>query len=340
LTTAAASGSSVTARALVVRLLLFALLLAASHVALIGLAAIASPALKATILKYSNVPIGMRRDHIALRFEELQKERDIDVLFIGSSHSLRTFDPRYFERHQIRAFNLGTANQTPMNTYYLLEQYLSQLKPRLVVIEAYWETLEINGVEGTIAITVNRGPGWDTLKMALATRHPKALNAQWSSLFEHLFGTATAIQLRPDEAYTSRGFVETWEPNGAGEIRRKRHDVVVDEQQMNYLSRTLTLVKAHDARVLMVWAPVTAAWRDLAMNLKDVRHRLADLSKSYDVPFVDLNDAVLLDDGLDFKDSDHLNQHGVDKVMPVFLSVLRDYRLLDEVTHRSAVNGR
>mgnify|MGYP002402111076 CR=1 FL=1 len=39
---AAASGSSVTVRALVVRLLLFALLVAASHVALIGLAAIAA----------------------------------------------------------------------------------------------------------------------------------------------------------------------------------------------------------------------------------------------------------------------------------------------------------
>ena len=319
-------------RALVVRLLLFAVLVAASHVALIGLAATASPTLKATILKYSNVPIGMRRDHIALRFEELQEERDIDVLFIGSSHSLRTFDPRFFERHHIRAFNLGTANQTPMNTYYLLQRYLAQLKPRLVVVEAYWETLEISGVEGTIAITVNRGPGSDTLKMALATRHPKALNAQWSSLFEHLFGRATAIQLRPDEAYTSGGWVETWQPNGAGEIRRKRHDVVVDEQQMKYLSRTLTLLKTHDARVLMVWAPVTAAWRDLAMNLEDVRHRLTGLSKSYDVPFVDLNDAVPLDDRLDFRDDDHLNQRGVDKVLPVFLNVLRDYRLLDEVT--------
>jgi len=327
-------------RALVVRLLLFVTLVAALHVTLIALAASASPGLKAAIRKYSNVPVGISRDHIALRFEELQKARDIDVLFIGSSHSLRTFDPRYFEKHQLRAFNLGTANQTPMNTYYLLERYLSQLKPRLVVLEAYWETLEIDGIEGTIAITANRGPGWDTVKMALTTRHPKVLNAQWSSLFERLFGKATAIRLRPDETYASGGYVETWEPNGARETGRRKHDVVPDEQQMKYLSRTLTLLRAHDAKVIMVWAPVTAAWRDLAVNLKDVQGRLSDLSKSHDVAFVDLNDAVTLDDGLDFRDFDHLNQRGVDKVMPVFMRVLRDHQLLDEVNQRSAAPDR
>jgi hypothetical protein len=319
--------------AFIARVLVFAVLVVASHVALIALAAIASPPLKATILKYSNVPIGMRRDHIALRFEELQRERHIDVLLIGSSHSLRTFDPRFFEKQHLRAFNLGTANQTPMNTYYLVQRYLPQLKPRLVVIEAYWETLEITGEEGTIAITVNRGAGLDTFKMALATRHPKVLNAQWSSLFERLFGTATAVRLRPDETYTSGGYVETWEPNSS-QVRRAKHAVVVSADQMSYLSQTLTLLRTHDAKAILVWAPVTAAWRDTATNLTDVRHRLEDLSKSYDVPFVDLNDAVRLDDGLDFRDADHLNQRGVDKVMPVFMQVLRDYRLLDEVTTR------
>ncbi len=175
-------------RAFLVRVLAFATLLGVSHVALIGLATIASPTLKARLMRNSNVPMSVDRDHIALRFEELRSVRDIDVLFIGSSHSLRTFDPRYFERQGIRAFNLGTANQTPLNTYYLLRRYLPQLNPRVVVIEAYWETLAINGVEGTIFITGNRGPGWDTWGMALATRHPMALNAQISSQIEQVLG--------------------------------------------------------------------------------------------------------------------------------------------------------
>jgi hypothetical protein len=311
------------------RLLLFLAVLAASHVGLIALAASASPRFKATILKYSNLPVGMRRDHITLRFEELQRERDIDVLFIGSSHSLRTFDPRYLARHGLRAFNLGTANQTPMNAYYLLQQYLTQLKPRLVVVETFWETLEISGVEGTIAITINRGPGWDTFKMALATRYPKAVNAQLSSLFEHLFGNTTAIRLHPAEAYTSGGYLEAWDQNTTLEPRRARGDLVVDEEQAEYLSRSLALLQAHGAKALVTWAPVTAARRDTVTNLERVRRRIADLSTAHGVPFVDLNERVPLDDRADYRDDDHLNQRGVDKVMPVFTQVVREHHLLD-----------
>jgi hypothetical protein len=325
-------------RALVVRLLLFAVLVGLSHVALIGVAATASPRLKATILKYSNVPFGMGRDHIALRFEELQGERDIDVLFIGSSHSLRTFDPRYLARKSIRAFNLGTSNQTPMNTYYLLRRYLAQLKPRLVVVEAFWETLEISGVEGTIAITVNRGPGWDTWMMALATRHPKTLNTQLSSQFERLFGKTTAIRLHPAEVYTSGGYLEAWDQNRTSSPRRRRADVAIDEQQVRYLSRSLTLLRAHDAKALLTWAPVTAARRDTATNLDEVRRRMTALSEDHGVPFVDLADGVALDDRLDYRDDDHLNQRGVDKLMPVLLQVLRDYRLLDAVAVDASID--
>jgi len=322
----------------VLRLLCFALLVAVSHLALVGLAATASPSLKTTIAKYSNVPIGLGRDHIALRFDELQRVSDVDVLFVGSSHSLRTFDPRYFERSGVRAFNLGTANQTPMNTYYLLERYLPQLKPRLVVIEAFWETLAISGVEGTIAITVNRGPGWDTVKMALATHHPKALNSQWSSLAERLFDSTTAIQLNRAEVYTSGGYLERWNSNDEADVRLTPRDLVVDENQVKYLSRTLTLLRAHDVKALLVWAPVTAARRDMTRNLEEMRRRMTDLADAQGVPFVNLDNGVHLDDRQDFFDDDHLNQRGVDKVMPVFIQVLRENRLLDDVAGRVTVH--
>ena len=327
-------------RAFLGRLLLFVSVLAAAHVALIALAATASPTLKATLVKYSSVPIGLRRDHIALRFEELHESREVDVLFIGSSHSLRTFDPRYFERQGSRAFNLGTSSQSPINTYYLLRRYLSQLKPRLVVFEVYWEALELDGQEGAIAITANRGPGWDTFMMALATRHPRVLNAQWSSLFERLFGTRTSVRLHPAEVYTSGGYLEAWDVNSIRVPRRARGDVMIDEKQVKYLSRTLTLLRAHGAKSVLVWAPVTAARRDTATNLPEVRRRMTQLSADHEVPFVDLSDHVTLDDRMDFRDDDHLNQRGVDKVMPVFMQVLRDYRLLDDVANGATFHGQ
>jgi len=319
-------------RTFLLRVLAFAMLLVVSHVALIALATIASPSLKATLMRNSNVPMSVERDHIALRFEELQGVRDIDVLFIGSSHSLRTFDPRYFERQGIRAFNLGTANQTPLNTYYLLRRYLPQLKPRVVVIEAYWETLAINGVEGTIFITGNRGPGWDTWGMALATRHPMALNAQISSQIEQLLGRSTEVRMRPGDMYVSGGFVENWQPNRQAPPTRRRA-VVLDDTQMSYLSRSLALLRDRQVKALLTWAPVTSAHRQAVTNLDEIESRLTDMSKAHEVPFIDLEPRVLLDERLDFRDADHLNQRGVDKVMPVVAEILSEVHLLgDEVS--------
>jgi hypothetical protein len=91
----------------------------------------------------------------------------------------------------------------------------------------------------------------------------------------------------------------------------------------------LALLQAHGAKALVTWAPVTAARRDTVTNLERVRRRIADLSTAHGVPFVDLNERVPLDDRADYRDDDHLNQRGVDKVMPVFTQVVREHHLLD-----------
>ena len=102
----------------------------------------------------------------------------------------------------------------------------------------------------------------------------------------------------------------------------------MDPAQLKYLSRALTLLRERDVKALLVWAPVTSAHLDGVTNLEDVRSQMMQIAKAQDVPFVDLNHRVALDDRLDFFDADHLNQRGVDKVMPVFADVLSELHLL------------
>ncbi len=61
------------------------------------------------------------------------------------------------------------------------------------------------------------------------------------------------------------------------------------------------------------------------------------MSKAHEVPFIDLEQRVLLDDRLDFRDRDHLNQRGVDKVMPVVAEILSETHLLGEEVSRAAL---
>ena len=69
-----------------------------------------------------------------LRFNEVRLYENLDILFIGSSHAYRTFDPRFFNSMGLRTFNLGSTAQTPLNTYYLLKIYAKSLNPIAFVI--------------------------------------------------------------------------------------------------------------------------------------------------------------------------------------------------------------
>ena len=76
-----------------------------------------------------------------LRFRELPAYNNVDVLFMGSSHTFRSFDPRLFSRHKLTSFNMGSRAQTPLNSYYLLRKHIAHLNPRLIIFETYYETL-------------------------------------------------------------------------------------------------------------------------------------------------------------------------------------------------------
>ncbi|MFQ5607599.1 MAG: hypothetical protein ACE5GA_06610, partial [Candidatus Zixiibacteriota bacterium] len=72
------------------------------------------------------------------RFREIEGARDVDILFLGSSHSYASFDPRVFSESALSSFNMGSASQSPLNTYSLLKRYYERLNPKVVVYEVYF----------------------------------------------------------------------------------------------------------------------------------------------------------------------------------------------------------
>ena len=93
--------------------------------------------------------------HLYSRVKDAEKIKNPDILFIGSSHSYRGFDTRVFQKHGIKAFNLGSSSQTPINSKVLLKQYLDKINPKMVVIEAYAGTISADGVESSLDLLSN-----------------------------------------------------------------------------------------------------------------------------------------------------------------------------------------
>ena len=114
--------------------------------------------------------------HSYLSFREVGDHRDVDLLFVGSSHAYRWFDPRYFDRMGLNSFNLGSTSQTPLNSYYLLREHLGALRPRLVVFEVYPLMLESDGSESALDLVNSLPLSGNLVSMAFASRSLPVLN--------------------------------------------------------------------------------------------------------------------------------------------------------------------
>jgi len=62
----------------------------------------------------------------------------IDLLFVGSSHSYCTFNPRLFDHYlKCNSLNLGTDSQSFSITYSAILEILKRQTPKVIVIEVY-----------------------------------------------------------------------------------------------------------------------------------------------------------------------------------------------------------
>jgi len=93
--------------------------------------------------------------YLYTRLNEASEYKNVDVLFLGSSHTYRGFDVRIFEEYGLKTFNLGSSSQTPINTRYLLKTYLSSLNPKLIIYALSPDIFISDGVESAVDIISN-----------------------------------------------------------------------------------------------------------------------------------------------------------------------------------------
>jgi hypothetical protein len=93
--------------------------------------------------------------HSQLRFQEAALQRKIDLLFIGSSHAYRNYDPRIFKQAKLKAFNLGSTAQTPVQTLQILEELGENLSPKYLIIDFFLPLFYNEGIESSIDLLAN-----------------------------------------------------------------------------------------------------------------------------------------------------------------------------------------
>ena len=254
------------------------------------------------------------------RLKDLDTTRNIDILFLGSSHSYRGFDTRIFQKAGYKTFNLGSSFQTPIQSEYLVEKYIDQLNPKLVIFEASPAAFSNNGVESTLDIISNSKITFKLFKLAFKTHKPIVCNTLIYSLYRDIFFNEKKKfyenRRRNHDTYIRGGFVEKDITYFDYKRYREQSWSFIDKQFRAFI-KVMNLLSRKNITVILVQAPITSALYSSYNN----NNEFDDLMKGFGT-YYNYNELIQLDDSLHFYDDDHLNQMGVNIFNKAFIYTL------------------
>jgi hypothetical protein len=263
------------------------------------------------------------------RFRDLRSTGDVDVLIAGSSHAYRSFDPRIFAEAGLRAFNMGSTNQTPLNTYYLLQEFLPVLKPELVLVDVYVRTLSSeDGLESFFDLAVNLPLSLNMFKMAVATGQPHAVNRLVELQMGRLARPLDRIQQKEvrGETYVPGGYCESEKIIGKDVEFQNFGKIHPAQIQIEYLEKIIGLLKDRGITAVLVTAPFPEEHRRAIENYAALTRRIDRLARRHDVFYKDFNGLLDLKTYTHFMDTHHLNHAGVQRFNRALLDQLRQLR--------------
>lgn len=265
--------------------------------------------------------------HLWTRLREADTTRNVDVLILGSSLAYRGIDTRAFDEMGIRAFNLGSSSQTPIQTEYLVKKYLHRLNPKYVIWDIHPGSFSNPGLESYVDLLANCSDCEDLDKMMIKLSNLAAFNAYLKKNFyfsntNDLF--KESIEKKNDK-YIYGGYVETnikWSKN-LNSFKPFRINFL--PKQKAAFNSILEILEKSNIKTYLVTSPKSKEYYSNLLNKKEIN----DYFKSYEkrnvvVKYLDFNE-IIPKFGLNqefFFDEIHLNQLGVDKYNQVLLQEL------------------
>ncbi len=249
--------------------------------------------------------------HMYTRIREVEKYNNIDIVFMGSSHTYRGFDTRIVKEYGYESFNLGSSAQTPLQTKLLLEKYMDTLKPKTVVYEVCAGTFTNDGVEASMDMIANGKIDNKLLKMAFDLNNVKVYNSLVYGYYRQL------LQRDKNFKENIKTNEDTYIPGGYLEKKmmynNSRRDTNVNkekwdpkEYQLTAFEKIVAMVKAKGVQLILVQAPVTKS-----EYTKQADNDKIDTYFSSKATYYNFNNLLSLSDSLHFYNNDHLNKEGV-----------------------------
>lgn len=264
--------------------------------------------------------------HLYSRAREAENIKNPDILFLGSSHAYRGFDTRIFAKQCIKAFNLGSSSQSPINTQVFLKQYLDKIQPKFVVYEVYAGTLCTDGVESSLDMLINGKIDKNAVDMSFKVHNLMTYNTLIYGYFRQIFNLNQNIaepEKQGDDFYVENGgFVETTVARENTSLDFEKSKWELNDKQIQALRENIEILQQRKIPFLLVQTPITKALYNSKTNNKEVDDLLNKLGK-----YKNFTGSLNFDDRKDFYDDNHMNQKAVVEFNEKFIEYLKTQNL-------------
>lgn len=278
---------------------------------------------------------------------ELYDDGYIDALFLGASHTYRSFDTALIEEKTgLNAFNAGSSAQQVQGSYYLLKEAHEQNGVGRVFLDITYTMMayeEPGKKETYIIADYIRSPGtkfaylWDAfgtegiINGILPSLHGS--NCMPSTAKEHLTQNYKKdpypYVTYSNEAYVGQGFVYSYEVVADDFIFREEDpidpDTPISSFAMQYLRQIIEYCRKNKIELVLVNPPMPDETLVTAEHFQAYVETIQQIASEEEIEYWDFNLAkedVLTLERTDFWDASHLNGAGAEKFSQCFSELL------------------
>lgn len=266
-------------------------------------------------------------DFIFTRLNEVKTIKDVDILFLGSSHTLRGFDPRIFKKFGYKTFNLGSNSQTPIHTEFILNRYLDSLNPKIVIFEVCPYIFSSDGIESALEFMSNDDIGLDNIKLSFKNNNLKVYNTLIYAIYREVIhddkGNHLENRKMNRDTYIEGGFVERKDVF-YNQQNFPNQRWVYNKKEFQSLQKIVDKLNERGVEIIFIQTPVTSDLYGSYLNNNDFDNEMKKYGKYYN-----FNKLMQLNDTLYFWDSNHLNQNGVIRFNEKLIKILEDKDEID-----------
>jgi len=316
-------------------------------------------AVVACLFRFLNYSLYNDNCYPRVMLHEMYESEPIDLVFAGASLAYRHYDPVIWdETLGVHSFNLGSSNQSPDTTYYLLKEVFREHDPKYCIY-AISSLLFVdiperdhNPLKDYIIFDYVR-PSLNKAEYGIHVfKDQSELNA-WMPFTRNantnIIKTYKSVNaVKSTDHYKNYGY-QVYGPQaleeyrGRGYVYREKHledgavgkldcydisDYEADEDYLSYLDKIAALCEENNCQLIFIVAPLPYAGMRLYRDYQDSVDFGSQYIKKYGLPFFDFSlakPALLNLPDHYFYDYTHLSGEGAEEFSRTASALVKDY---------------